>query len=851
MIQNFSVGNARYSGRSVASDITASTAGFSSYSHEVDRDNFDSMGPPGHFPSAINGNMPPHLFNSGVLHMGQDGKPALRRTSSGATTNSNDTRALGVDDDHIEGVDDTTQETTTTANNSGSRGLSMSMSPRSTLVRQLSGKLGSSSKASRQSSISSVYHSPSIDGTSGRDSLRRGSTESYKSYENWQSRRSARLSARNIYLDDGSNNSILSGSTSNSMNNSIDNSGINDFEGLDWEIYGDDPSNITHSYQNSPLLPTNVIPHNMNKSINDEIVEQILSLIKPQHQQISFRNRIYLYLRKHTRKVLRCRLYQVGMHALRCTLSDDPLCATVIVKGGDSSKWYAVLGNSLNKTATDNVSSSNSIGNGSYTQQSNNFSSGATVSSFGSGGLMTNPDSKQNSDDDNSKGSNRTLVSGSKIKNVSLLGPDTEGENGNDIMDAASVSSANVSGMGTGGVNHSKRGDQFNIQFLYDALPVKISANKLNEMCLITFIEQFSVLVGRDNLFKDTLLLVRAWWIYETTTYLGTSIKHYLNDWSICIMVSAIFNRYHEEIHHPLQALAIFLAEYSSIDWYQSAITLQGVVPLRPIDPANPDGEAIPWLSNPHPSHLVQSNLIKKYWFVYNVNPQVLEQMSAEAAAANAAANAAAMGAGEGEDGDEGSMSTGGPPVAPTTTTDGSGNKSKPPPPPPPPRGSKDNGISPSTSRSRLDSDVTTVTSFPIQNGTPEANSLANNDNSVSKSGDGNGVSPDGTRASFYSNTVNVHAFDDSFISDFDALPEYMKPQQKVQSFVRSYANIVNPLENSNLFTCTDPRKGKRRLKYIAKAFETGAKKLAYALRLDLHHHTQNKAIQHKTYENH
>ena len=68
--------------------------------------------------------------------------------------------------------------------------------------------------------------------------------------------------------------------------------------------------------------------------------------------------------------------------------------------------------------------------------------------------------------------------------------------------------------------------------------------------------------------------------INYSSGYVGCVIKYYLPDFSLCIMVCAIFNQYHAQIASPLQALCLFLTEYSGYDGATHAITLQGLVPL-------------------------------------------------------------------------------------------------------------------------------------------------------------------------------------------------------------------------------------------------------------------------------
>ncbi len=61
---------------------------------------------------------------------------------------------------------------------------------------------------------------------------------------------------------------------------------------------------------------------------------------------------------------------------------------------------------------------------------------------------------------------------------------------------------------------------------------------------------------------------------------MGGSIKHYLSDFSLIVMICAVFNQHHQRIRAPLQALCLFLTEYAEYDGRSGAISVQGVVPF-------------------------------------------------------------------------------------------------------------------------------------------------------------------------------------------------------------------------------------------------------------------------------
>ena len=79
-------------------------------------------------------------------------------------------------------------------------------------------------------------------------------------------------------------------------------------------------------------------------------------------------------------------------------------------------------------------------------------------------------------------------------------------------------------------------------------------------------------------------------------------------------MVCALFNQYYRRINSPLQALCLFLAEYSAYDGSTHAITLQGIVPFKATD-----GHELS-LSPIHRGHLYSPLILDKYCQLFNLD---------------------------------------------------------------------------------------------------------------------------------------------------------------------------------------------------------------------------------------
>eukprot|EP00599_Poterioochromonas_sp_BG-1_P001999 CAMPEP_0173137304 /NCGR_PEP_ID=MMETSP1105-20130129/3004_1 /TAXON_ID=2985 /ORGANISM="Ochromonas sp., Strain BG-1" /LENGTH=1201 /DNA_ID=CAMNT_0014049661 /DNA_START=34 /DNA_END=3639 /DNA_ORIENTATION=+ len=147
-----------------------------------------------------------------------------------------------------------------------------------------------------------------------------------------------------------------------------------------------------------------------------------------------------------------------------------------------------------------------------------------------------------------------------------------------------------------------------------DSLDIEITANNRSELCLLAFFEEISTIVGQNDLFKRSTILIRAWWQYETPTIIGSDIRHYLSEFILGIMITSIFNQYHTQIQHPFQALLCFLREYSQLEVTSHAISLQGIVGFEP------EATNQPKLMFPSSNHIINAEMLERYWKMFNLN---------------------------------------------------------------------------------------------------------------------------------------------------------------------------------------------------------------------------------------
>lgn len=155
--------------------------------------------------------------------------------------------------------------------------------------------------------------------------------------------------------------------------------------------------------------------------------------------------------------------------------------------------------------------------------------------------------------------------------------------------------------------------DTFKISGLMDNMPFEIVGNGRVDLSMLTFFEEVGALVGNDHLLKRSVLLIRAWWWYESLADGEKSPREYLPDCAIWLMTTALFNVYHRLIVDPVQALYLFLRIYASFDGRKEIVTLYGLKRI-------PDNSPVCIIERDDREYLIPPKLFEKYYNVVNVS---------------------------------------------------------------------------------------------------------------------------------------------------------------------------------------------------------------------------------------
>ncbi|XP_072975133.1 uncharacterized protein, partial [Typha angustifolia] len=116
------------------------------------------------------------------------------------------------------------------------------------------------------------------------------------------------------------------------------------------------------------------------------------------------------------------------------------------------------------------------------------------------------------------------------------------------------------------------------IKCLIQNIVVDISFNQIGGLCTLCFLELVDHQIGKDHLFKRSILLIKAWCYYESRI-LGAH-HGLISTYALETLILYIFHLFHKSLDGPLAVLYRFLEYFSKFDWNNYGISLYGPVVL-------------------------------------------------------------------------------------------------------------------------------------------------------------------------------------------------------------------------------------------------------------------------------
>lgn len=114
------------------------------------------------------------------------------------------------------------------------------------------------------------------------------------------------------------------------------------------------------------------------------------------------------------------------------------------------------------------------------------------------------------------------------------------------------------------------------VKCLVQNIVIDISFNQMGGLCTLCFLEQVDRLVGKNHLFKRSIILIKAWCYYESRI-LGAH-HGLISTYALETLVLYIFHLFHSSLNGPLAVLYRFLDYFSKFDWDNYCISLNGPV---------------------------------------------------------------------------------------------------------------------------------------------------------------------------------------------------------------------------------------------------------------------------------
>ncbi|CAH9142111.1 unnamed protein product [Cuscuta epithymum] len=135
------------------------------------------------------------------------------------------------------------------------------------------------------------------------------------------------------------------------------------------------------------------------------------------------------------------------------------------------------------------------------------------------------------------------------------------------------------------------------VKCIVQNIVIDISINQIGGLCTLCFLEKVDQRIGKDHLFKRSIILIKAWCYYESRI-LGAH-HGLISTYALETLILYIFHLFHATLEGPLAVLYKFLDYFSKFDWENYCISLSGPVRISSLPelvvevPENDGGELL------------------------------------------------------------------------------------------------------------------------------------------------------------------------------------------------------------------------------------------------------------------
>lgn len=302
--------------------------------------------------------------------------------------------------------------------------------------------------------------------------------------------------------------------------------------------------------KSSHVLPLELVPSNQRPLAIDRRVGDLLRLLRPAPAAERYRESVFDLVSNQVRQTLGAQCFPLGSFALRTYLPDEEMGVCAFLCRGQEQTWFIKVNEVLCKASSGGLREREEQGGG---------TDGGAAGAGGSG----------------------ESVFVHKLSNVNFV----------------------------------NSGPLPRIKCAVDnQVAVDITANQLPDLICVSFYEEVDRMLGKDHLFKRAILLIKAWWLYESRTYTGTNMLACINEQALLAMVLAVINQHHATLHTPLQVLAMFFHVYTDFDWDNACVGATGPRPImRPDDGEVPRSPPFELTSREAEGLLIPPSILDQY----------------------------------------------------------------------------------------------------------------------------------------------------------------------------------------------------------------------------------------------
>ncbi|CAM9739962.1 unnamed protein product, partial [Pylaiella littoralis] len=286
-------------------------------------------------------------------------------------------------------------------------------------------------------------------------------------------------------------------------------------------------------------LPLDILPCNKEPLAIDRRVDDLLRLLRPAPRAEGYRRSVFRFVTRQVKRALGAQCFPVGGYAIQAYLPDEEVGISAFLCHGQEKSWFVRVNETLCKVSSEASEEAEAEAEG-------------EVGVGGDGGV----DEKSGSGSGSGGGGGGSGGTGGQ-------------EGGEDEGSSYRHRLSNVNFINMGRLQRIKC-------VVDNQVAVDIGANQVGGIATVALLEETDQLLGKNHLFKRSLLLIKSWWVYESRAYTGSNMLSRITEAALATMVLAVVNQHHARLHTPLQVMAIFFQMHSQFDWSRYCWCIEG-----------------------------------------------------------------------------------------------------------------------------------------------------------------------------------------------------------------------------------------------------------------------------------